>query len=94
MQYGGFGVPATVSSGYSKVVPTYSSYVSPGFGKGGFGKGGFGKSFAKPFAKPVGKPFGKVGKSFGKVPGFPYSKSSGYQSKIPSTTVVTGPSVI
>lgn len=58
----GKGYPATVASGFSKVVPSYSKGVAPGgvgkpFGKG-FG-GGFGKPFGKGFGKGFGKPFGK-----------------------------------
>jgi hypothetical protein len=78
MFFGGFGYPATTSTGFSKVVPTYSKAVAPyggfygkpfgkgGFGKGGFGKGGFGKGgFGKGgFGKPFGK--GGFGKPFGK----------------------------
>ncbi len=76
----GFGkFPATYSSGYNKTVPG-----SAGFSKGyPFAKGGFSKGFGKPFAKPYGKGFSK---------GYPASVSSGFNSVVPSTTVVTGPS--
>jgi hypothetical protein len=99
MQYGGYGYPATKSSGFSKSIPTYSKAVSPGFyGKpygSGFGKPfGFGKpsGFGKPFGKSFGKPFGKsFGKPFG-FGGYPASKVGGYNSVVPATTVATGPS--
>ena len=100
MYYGGY--PATISSGYSKVVPTYSKAVAP-YGKASFYGKPFGvsKSFTKPF---VGKPFAKppVGKPFAGKPfsgksfagGFPATKSAGYNAVVPATTVTTGPSVI
>lgn len=86
MGFGGFGkggYPATYSSGYSKAVPSVSS-----FSKGFPGYGGFGKGFAKPFGKGIGKGFGK---GFSK--GYPATLSKGYNTAVPSTTVVTGPSV-
>ncbi|HWI64216.1 MAG TPA: hypothetical protein VNT75_20450 [Symbiobacteriaceae bacterium] len=85
MYYGGY--PATKASGFSKVVPTYSKAVAPGFGKLGkpIGKP-FGKPIGKPFGKPIGKPFG-VGKPFGGAA----TKSSGYNYVVPTTTVKTSP---
>lgn len=80
MNYAGFGYPATVSTGFSKAVPTYSKAVAPyGKGFGGFGKGlgGYGKGF--------GKPFGKVGY------GFPATKASGFSTAVPVTSVATTP---
>lgn len=94
MDFGGYGFggyPATKATGYSKSTPIYSKFTKPG---------GFGKGFGKPFGKmpfppipPVG--FGKgfggfpTGKGFGK--GFPATKSSGYSSYLPTTTVATSP---
>jgi hypothetical protein len=98
MFFGGFGkgYPATVSSGYSKAVPAYGSIVAPG----GFGKSGkppippippFG--IGKPFGKPIGKGFGKIGFPGAKAafPGYGATKSSGYSSVVPATTVATSP---
>jgi hypothetical protein len=77
MYYG--GNPATISSGFSKAIPGYGAYTAP-----------YGKGFGKGFGKPIGKGFGKpLGKGFG----FPATKSGGYSSKVPSTTVATGPSI-
>lgn len=74
-----YGYPATKSSGYFKKTPNYSKYVAP-YGK--FGK--FGKC-------PYGKcPYG-FGKGFGKGFGYPATKSGGYSSVVPATTVVTSP---
>lgn len=94
MNFGGFGgFPATSSTGYTKATPGISS-----FSKGApFGKGAAGKSFGKGFGKGFGKPFGKMGglsKPFtkGLSKGFPATLSTGYNTLIPSTTVVTGPS--
>jgi hypothetical protein len=99
MNYG-FGSPATTATGFNKVVPSFGSYVTPGFG---YGKPFAGKPFGgKPFGgKPfAGKPF--TGKQFGGKPfagkpfagkgyGFPATQSSGYSSVTPSTTVATSP---
>lgn len=80
MYYGAFGYPATKASGYSKVVPTYSKAIAPGFGKFGkpfYGGVGFGKPFAKPFVGGIG--------------GFPATKASGFNKVVPTTTVATSP---
>jgi hypothetical protein len=93
MYFGGFGkgFPATKASGFAKAVPNFGKFVAPGIGKGGFGKGGFGKGgFGKGgFGKGgLGKGgFGKGG--FGK--GYPSTKSSGFNTVVPTTTVATSP---
>jgi hypothetical protein len=80
MNFGGFGFPATKSSGFSKAIPNFSKATAPGFGKSG-----------KPFGK-FGKPFGKFGKPFGKFgKGFPASKAGGFSSVVPATSVATSP---
>jgi hypothetical protein len=80
--YGAGGYPATISSGFSKVVPAYGKAVAPGsFGKGlgkglgkGFGKGAFGKGAGKGAGKGVGK---GAGKGFGKGAGKGFGKGTG-----------------
>lgn len=82
MNYG-FGYPATVSTGYSKAVPTYSKAVAP-YGKG---VAPYGKRVA-----PYGKGIAPFGKGFGKGGfGFPATKASGFTSAVPATTVATTP---
>jgi|GEM_PF-1531446 len=98
-----YGYPATKSTGYSLVVPTYGKAVAPAYGAAGFAKPfGVGK-VAKPFGVgkigKVGKPFGvgKIGgfgKPFGKgfgAFGYPATKAAGYASTVPVTSVATSP---
>lgn len=92
--YYGKGYPATKASGFSKVIPSYGSFVTPGFGA----KGGFAKPIGKPFGigggfgKPLGKGFGKtIPAGKGVFPGYGATKATGFNYAVPTTTVATSP---